>query len=142
MPLGLDIIHAALGGLSLLLLLILVARRRPSDEPLKKELAGLQRTLAELRGKPLEQEFRIERYELLWYPVVTYSPPEKKVLKITVGIPHCPKCCVAMKGLDEKVWGCPQCKTTCPASVTDLSVMDSIEKLARGYFLERRPDYR
>lgn len=136
----LDTLHYMLGALALVLGLGAIWAGRGKG-PLRAHAAQLAKELAALKSAPKEQEFRLEQYELLWFPTMTYSEKEKKILKAVVGVPHCIKCCVPIKVMDQKEWHCPRCEKRYPASVTDLTVMDSIEALARKYFVERHPDY-
>lgn len=136
-----DFIHGVLGLLVIILGAAVMKLNARSDEPLLKEIEALKGELRVLKGKPLEKEYRFEQYELLWFPVVTYEPAEKRILKVAAGLPHCPACTTSMKGLDDKEWKCSQCDRRCPASVTDLTVMDSVEKKIREYFIARHPEY-
>ncbi|MFH1723098.1 MAG: hypothetical protein ABII00_00600 [Elusimicrobiota bacterium] len=119
-----------------------VRGQKAVTEPAQGRAAALEAELAALRAKPVEREFRIERYDVLWFPVVTSSPAEKKVLGVKSGLPHCKKCALPLKAATgSEAWSCSACGAQSPASVTDLYVSDSIAKLALQYFQQRHSDY-
>jgi len=140
MPSVFDAIHAGLGLAAFLFFAFwLVARK--GNMTLARRLEALEGRLAELKNAPGEQEYRLERHDLLWYPLLKYSPAEKKILSVTIGVPHCPGCFVQVKVAGNKDFSCPKCAKSFPGSVVDLSVMDSMEKLVRSYFRQRRPEF-
>jgi len=138
---GLDIVHGILIVLVIGLGVIVAKLRARTDEPLREEIEALKGELRVLKGKPLEKEYRLEQFELLWFPVVTYEPAEKRILKVAAGLPYCPACTAIMKAVDGKEWKCSRCDRRCPASVTDLTVMDTLENKVREYFIARHSEY-
>lgn len=92
---------------------------------------------------PASWETRIERLEVLWYPVVQYLPGQKKVIKTVPGVPHCKKCAAPLSLSKEgKGWVCPQCGDHFVESLVDVSILDIVAKQALKYFLERHKEYR
>lgn len=110
--------------------------RRDGQARLKAEKA-----LRELRERPETAEFRIERFDLLWFPVVTASVQEMMITAVNPGVPHCGKCAVPL-GIDGKEWACARCGARHPETLSDTMVLDTISQLAVKYFQERRPGYR
>lgn len=132
--------HAAGGGAALLLFVWAVAATAKA----KARAARLARTeaeLAELKTAPRDQEYRMERYDVLWFPVVTYKPLEKALTAVQAGSPHCPKCVKPLKAGPGENWQCPGCGIQRPSSVVDVVVTDQIAGQAALWFLERHPDH-
>jgi hypothetical protein len=140
MPVAIDVVHGVLAFLAFIFLILWLVTWKAKGS-IEGTLAALKSELASLKAVLPEQEYRVERHDLLWYPVLQYSPSEKKIVKVTVGAPHCPACFVPLKVGPSKNFLCPKCSKNVPESVTDLSVMDSIDKLVRSYFVEKRPEY-
>jgi hypothetical protein len=132
--------NAILGAVAALMFVLLIAetaRRRK----LAARVQTLEAAVALLEGGPKSAEFRVDRYDLLWYPKVEFSEKDKTFGKIAAGIPHCKKCVLPLK-LDGKEWVCSGCSQRRPESVADIMVMDSITKEATAFFLERHKDFR
>ena len=98
------------------------------------------RRAAALEAGDKTVEYRIERFDILWYPVLTASPASKTVVSVKAGLPHCRKCLQALK-LAEEEWACAKCGTKYPEAVADIASLDAVAKTATGYFLERHPGY-
>ena len=113
------------------------ARRRKAEAA----LATAQAELQALRSKPSQQEFRMERFELIWYPVITYSASDQAILSAAPGVPHC-RACILPLVLERGEWLCRQCASKHPESLADMLVTDSIVAQALKYFQERHPGYR
>ena len=96
--------------------------------------------LQALRSRPGKQEFRLDRYELLWFPVVTFSEQDKTILSAAPGVPHCRSCLIPL-ALNHESWDCRQCGKRNAASLADTAVTDSIVNEALRYFSERHPGY-
>lgn len=104
----------------------------------RRELGALAARLKEIESAPRRHEYRLERFDVLWFPVVTYAPETGEVLQVVAGVPHCPRCAKPLKAPPgDGEWSCPSCGARRPASVTDLTVADSVAKQAREYFLQR-----
>lgn len=137
-----QIVAAVLGVVSLVLLILwLVARSRL--KPFSERTAALEGEVRALRAKlaePPEHEYRIEQYNVLWFPRVKAPAKQGGEPQGKPGVPHCPKCIVPLKaGEAGRDWSCPKCDFHCPASVTDVVVMDSVLEIALRYFKERPP---
>lgn len=103
-----------------------------------RELEG---ELATLRETPKTNEYRLERFDLVWYPAVTYAEKDKLVTKASPGVPHC-KTCVVPLASSGGGWKCPGCRTVRPDSIADTAATDSVVKEAMRFFLQRRADFR
>lgn len=132
---------AALAALAAGLLVWALALRRARASA-RADSAARERELAELKARPLEVEYRIERFDVLWYPVVTADPAARRVLKTLAGSPHCARCSVRLKSTGaERGWACPECGFHVAAALADLQVTDTVAQEALRYFLQRRKDY-
>ncbi|MBI4349544.1 MAG: hypothetical protein HY553_22100 [Elusimicrobia bacterium] len=106
-----------------------------------RRAAQLEVESARLREEPKTNEYRLERFDLVWYPAVTYAERDKLVVKAASGVPHC-KACVAPLSSSGKGWKCPGCQTMRPETIADTAATDSVMKEALRFFLQRRADYR
>lgn len=87
-------------------------------------------------------ELRINKFSLLWFPQLTLEEPYIK--EVLVGLPHCPKCVVALKlqaGPPES-WVCLNCQARHAGSVADLQVTDQVREQAVAEFLQRNKGWR
>ena len=114
-----------------------LADRRRAERALEVARSELKA----LRSKAEIQEYRLERYDLVWYPAITYSPPDLAILSAAPGVPHCRACIVPLV-LERGEWLCRQCAAKHPESLADLTVTDSIVNQALKWFQERHPGYR
>ncbi|MEE8425435.1 MAG: hypothetical protein V3S11_06380 [Elusimicrobiota bacterium] len=132
---------AILAFLALVLLIaFLLALKRGSR--LSGELAALQDEMTALKSAPKRHEYRLEQYDILWYPVLTLNEAQKKILKATAGFPYCKDCGERIKEMDGGVqWGCPKCDFRCAASVTDVVVMDSVNAKVVKFYQQRHPGF-
>jgi len=127
---------AAAAGLFAVLSLGLWARSRGAS----RRAEALAVELDKLRSAPHEHEYRIEQFDVLWFPTVIFEKGSSAEATAKSGLPHCRKCVTPLKAGDAgEEWACPGCGFKCPASVTDLTVMGTIEKTALQYFCERPP---
>lgn len=110
-----------------------VAARRRADT--------LEGELKALKSRPEKHEFRLERFELLWFPTVTASPQDKLIQSVAPGVPHC-KACLLPLSLEKNEWRCRQCSAIFPESLGDVQVTDSISNQALQWFQQRHPGYR
>jgi hypothetical protein len=140
LPFQADGLHAGLSvALSLVgILWINELKRAQRAEELR---AKAEKALRDSKNQPERAEFRIERFDLLWYPVVSASLETMRIDSVVVGVPHCGKCAVPL-GLAGKEWACARCSARHPESVTDTMATDSVAQQAVKYFQERRPGYR
>ena len=121
-------------------LALLAAALLCSNSILRKRLKAAQR--ASPADGALEKEFRLERFDVLWYPRVSYSPVSKTVAKARAGLPHCKSCVLPLSvSPSDGKWACSRCRTAYATTLADLAVVDSIEREALRYFLERNKDY-
>ena len=129
----------ASGGLALLLF-ILYVRERALRSRLEARIQQPQEGLS----RPETWEARIDRLDVLWFPIVTYSSAAKKVTKTAPGVPYCKNCVepLSLSKGNGGGWMCPQCKAAFPESLADVSIGDMVTKQALKQFLERRKDYR
>src|SRR5436309_2777310 len=115
-----DLIHGAL----LLTIVGLIAQRlRPRGDPIKDQLnervRELEGELRALKKAPEKIEYRIERYELLWFPLVAASREAREVLTVVCGLPHC-KTCVRPLSVSRETadWVCAECRRRYPSSLS------------------------
>ncbi|MBI4056015.1 MAG: hypothetical protein HY399_00500 [Elusimicrobia bacterium] len=135
---GLSVSGMVAVGLGLLTLVLLWMKRR-----WKIKAVRLREELQRLKSAPLQQEFRIERYDVLWFPVVTAAQGSREVLEIKPGVPHCKACAVPLSSpLGKKEWACSQCGSKFVGSLVDVMVTDSVAQQALKYFQERHPNHR
>ena len=97
--------------------------------------------LQALRGRPEIHEFRLERFDLVWFPEISISSHDRMILGVTPGVPHCRGCLIPLS-LQSGNWTCRQCSGKYPESLADLSVLDSISKQALTWFQQRHPGFR
>jgi hypothetical protein len=117
--------------------LVLSGRARRKAQTERDEALG---ELQALRSKPGKQEFRLERFELLWFPVVTFSEKDRSILSAAPGVPHCRACLIPL-ALNHESWDCRQCGGRHAASLADTAVTDAIVNEALRFFSERHPGY-
>lgn len=110
---------------------------------LARRLRAAEAELARLRAAPAELEFRVERFEALWFPIVGFRREAKEIAQVRPGAPHCPACvrplAAAARGGD---WFCPGCGVRRTANLGTLSVADTVCQEALRFFDERHPGYR
>lgn len=102
--------------------------------------AALEEDLKLLKAQPREWELRVDRFDLLWFPLLS-STTDKKVVGLAVGVPHC-RACVQPLSLGDKGWRCAGCGGTHPESLADLMVTDSVAAEALKQFLLKHNDHR
>lgn len=107
----------------------------------------LRKRLVEAEGKlqasvngNRENEYRVERYDVLWFPTVVSSPSKKQILQVKPGVPHC-LTCVAPLSMKGAQWACAKCGKSFESSLADVMVADSVNAQAVKYFLERNKGY-
>jgi hypothetical protein len=135
-----DGLHAALSCF-VTLGFVLWGNARSAVTRAEAKLAKAEKLLKEMRERPETAEFRIERFELLWFPVVTASVQTMEITNVVVGVPHCGKCAVPL-GLEKGEWVCARCGARHPETLADTMVLDTVAQQAIKYFQERRPGYR
>lgn len=128
-------------ALAVLALLAAYLRERRGALRLRSKWAALDEELRALKSRPERQEFRIERFDLLWYPAVTFSPGSQEIVAVSPGVPHC-RACVAPLALNSGQWACAQCGARHPESLGDLMVIDSVTQQALKHFEERHKGFR
>lgn len=129
--------YAAAAALPFIVLWLLARRRAVGAERRAESLAA---ELRDLKERPEKWEGRIERHELLWFPVVTGDPRQRAVTGVAAGVPHC-RACVKAMGIQGKEWICDGCGQRRPESVADVVILDGITKEASAQFLQRRPGW-
>jgi hypothetical protein len=129
-----DAEHAA-GAAVAVGLLALFIRERLGRSLLQKQLAQAQRERDALREKASKREYRMERFEALWFPTVTLGP-DGGAVSAAAGLPHCKACAVPLK-LGAGEWACPGCGRKLPESLADTQVTDSVAKQALEWHRQR-----
>lgn len=132
---------AALAGACAATFLILWRRALGAAAAAEDRARQAQKALLELKAGPQQYEVRLERFELLWFPIVTAYSGAQEVVGVAVGLPHC-RGCVQPLTLKETGWVCPGCAKIYPESLADVQVMDSVAQDAVKRFLERRKGWR
>ena len=94
-----------------------------------------------LRAAERPNEYRVDRFDLIWFPVVSYLEAEKLVTRASPGVPYC-KACVKPLASQGGAWRCPGCSDQRPDSVVDTAATDSVMREAVRFFLQRHPDFR
>ncbi|MBI4377251.1 MAG: hypothetical protein HY549_12475 [Elusimicrobia bacterium] len=115
-------------------------RERRAVADLVQRSQEMEKELIAIRAAAQTREFRIERFDLIWYPTVTYLPHSKRIVSIVPGAPHCRSCFAALS-LKGEFWSCPSCGRQSPGSLGDLMVMDAITKETLKHFQERMRGY-
>jgi hypothetical protein len=105
-----------------------------------REAAELKAKLDALDGQPQKWEARIERYDVVWFPIVTAEPKRRAVTGVVAGVPHCKKCVTALS-LARNEWSCAKCGHASPESVADVAILDMISKEAVKQYLDRHSGY-
>lgn len=132
---------AVAAGAFALVAFALYIREASARKRAEARLAPIEAELQALKNRSEKHEFRIERFDLVWYPVVTVDPNAKTIQSAAPGVPHC-KACILPLVLEKDAWACRQCGTKHAASLADLAVTDQIVRTALQYFQERHPGYR
>lgn len=126
---------AVLGGLLALTLVALALKSRRVAR-LSRELQELKVGFEGLKEAAKRREYRIERYDALWFATVEETA---KGLEASPGRPYCRACVVPLAAADGKgEWRCRKCGVGLPASLGELHVVDSIRKLALSWHQEAR----
>lgn len=126
---------------ALLFALLLYIKERVGRHQAQERLDALKLELKSVLSRAEKHEYRIERFELLWFPTVTASAQTKEILAVAPGMPHCKACAIPL-GFDRDLWTCRQCGAQHPTTLADLMVTDTIGKQALKFFQERHPGYR
>ena len=134
-----ELVYGLGAGLALAVAVYFAGRAAKSSA--EARLAQAEAELKALKSRSEKQEYRLERFDLVWFPTVSFSPSEKTVLNAAPGLPHCRKCLLPLSQ-DRGEWACRQCAARFPDSLADLAVTDQITKQALQWFLERHPGYR
>lgn len=122
-----------LGGLLALTLVALALKSRRVAR-LSRELKELKVGLEGLKEAAKRREYRIERYDALWFATVSEGT---KGLEAAPGRPYCKSCIIPLAAADGRgEWRCPKCQASLPASLGELHVVDSIRKLALAWHAE------
>lgn len=110
-----------------------LARRRAGRRQIERLAAAL--AAAELAAR--RREFRLDRFELIWYPNVTVSADGSRVEGVAPGLPHCRKCLLPLK-IEGEEWVCGGCHARHPGSLADQMATESIRREAVKLWEERR----
>ncbi len=140
-----DVLHLLLGliaaGLTGFYLL-----EHTSSSRLRRRLLEVEEEVVRLRaaGKaPEVREYRVERFDVLWFPQVSYRSASKEVLAVGPGVPHCKACVEPLKSSGGRSeWACSRCGASFAESIVDLSSMDIVAGEALKWFLERFKGFR
>lgn len=128
----------AAAALPFLVLWLLARRRVVAAERRAESLAA---ELRDIKERPDRWEARIERHDLLWFPVLTADPGRREVTEVAPGVPHC-KSCVRPMAIEKTEWVCGQCGQRRPETVADLVIIDGVGRDAVKQYLERHPEWR
>lgn len=134
---SLEIACAAAAALGLAAAATFAALRKRAQA----EAASLAKELEAERAAPRLNEYRLERFGLLWFPCVAFQEREKLLVRASPGVPYC-KACVKPLAAREGGWSCPGCSEQRPDSVADPAATDSVVREAVAYFLQRHPDFK
>lgn len=141
-PLPLDWrIPAAAVGAVLVLAAIAYLKERLARSKAEARAATLEGELKALRSRPEKHEFRVERFELVWFPTITASAQDQVISAVAPGVPHCRACMLPLV-LEHQQWRCRQCAAQHPESLGDVQVTDAITNQALQWFQQRHPGYR
>lgn len=133
-------VQGAGAAAALFLLWAVIERVRASR--LAGRAAALQAEVDALKSAPLKQEFRMDRFEVLWFPTVTASEAGKVVTQVVPGLPHCKSCVASLTLAADHSFSCGRCGAKFAASLADVFVTDSVSKDAVKFFQERHPGFR
>jgi hypothetical protein len=130
----------SLAGLLILVLAVALRRGKAALGAAQAKAAELEAQLAAQRSAPLEREYRIELFDLAWFPLVKVDPIKNSVLEVQAGLPHCRACVTPLKPAQgSSEWACPKCGARRPSTVADLAVIDDVKKSALALFRQRHP---
>lgn len=132
----LDFVHGVLAALGLVFL-VLFAVERVRRLSARKSVARLEAELKEARKAGRTSQYRLERFDLLWFPTVVATEDNARVESVAPGLPHCKACVLPLRSRGDQ-WVCPQCESKHPDSLADLMATESIRKEAVKLFEERR----
>ncbi len=140
-----DLLHLLLGviaaGLTGFYLL-----ERTSASRLRRRLLEVEEEAVRLRaaGKaPEVREYRVERFDVLWFAQVTFRSAAREVTSVAPGVPHCKACVEPLTSAGGRsAWTCARCGASFAESIVDLSSMDIVAGEALKWFLERFKGYR
>ncbi len=113
----------------------------------RRRVAELEAELAAVKAADRSNEYRVDRFDLFWYPSVIYREAEKLLVRASPGVPFCRACVKALASQASQAsqgagWKCPGCGALSPESIADTAATDSIMREAVRFFLARRPEYR
>lgn len=140
MPIDWRLLAAAAAGV-IVVSLVVVIKERLARLRSERRAVTLEAELKALKSRPEKHEFRVERFELLWFPTVTASPQDQTISSVAPGVPHCKPCLMPL-ALERGQWRCRQCAALHPESLGDVQVTDSITSQALQWFQQRHPGYR
>lgn len=119
---------------------------RTSAGRLRRRLLDSEEEMIRLRtaGKgPETREYRIERFDVLWFPTVTFRSAAREADSCAAGVPHCKACVEPLTSSGGRsAWGCPKCAAQFPESLVDLATTDMVAGEAMKWFLERNKGFR
>ena len=137
-----DMAHAVLGATAALFAAAFF-RGRSLRRRLMERLGELDGELNRARSAPRVWEYRLERYDVLWFATVAAARAAREIVSTSPGVPHCRKCVLALAGVEGKSeWRCPGCQEIHPGTLSDLAVIDTVIALALELFRENHKDYR
>ena len=89
-------------------------------------------------------ECRREHLGLLWFLVLSVDEEGRRVLRVSSGLPHCPRCVLPLKLIKEgraEFWTCAGCEARHPEVNADLRTTDRLLTACLQEFFVRHPDY-
>lgn len=108
----------------------------------RRRAVALEDELERLRTAPRSNEYRVERFDLAWFPTVVYREGEKLVAQVSPGVPYCKGCSKPLAARPGGGWRCGGCGDQRSDSVADTCATDSVVREGLASFLQRHPEYR
>ena len=132
-----DVIHMGLAAGALLgLFLWLFEVYRLKTVSARARVA--EKELGEMKAVPGKHEYRIEQFDVLWYPTVVYDKKSFAIKEIKVGAPNCLNCGVPLS-IGAAEFSCGKCGFKCPESVVSVSIIDQLSDKTKRFFELRYP---
>ncbi|MDE2490363.1 MAG: hypothetical protein KGM24_05910, partial [Elusimicrobia bacterium] len=88
-------------------------------------------------------ECRREWRGLLWFVTMAIREEDGRVVRVSSGLPHCPKCVVALKlaMIPREEWACPSCGRRRPGHDASLPSTDALLTECLQELFARHPDF-
>ena len=137
-----DLGHAALAG-AVALLAGAAAFFKSRAGGLALRVSELEAKFDQARTAPKYWEYRIDRFDAIWFASVAAVPEAKAIIAVSPGVPNCKNCVAPLATTGGRsAWTCPACGKAHADSLVDVTVTDAIVKLALDQFKESHRDFR